>query len=318
MFKKIYLTLLSIILLVITFGTSTYAWVTISTTNRVDALGINATLGDRLEVSIDGTDYYSELSGKMIMDQIRKVRFTDVTSLDGITFEKGIQERLKEAEVNEDYISMSLFFRTTSQYRNVYLIDNMSQGADYSNPPENGTYVISKGIGFKAKFKFLYDVDEYIEAGETRTFYAKDAMRIAFIEETVDEVLDTRRNDELIKYIYDPSEDEHRGYGKEYGNLDYYNLVKDKKLDLPLEIPETRYSLSTFANYNPNVALNDNSKIMTLIATNEFDQYERRYYEGKVTIKIWLEGWDADMFDGVYRDNVKIQLMFKLGKAEIN
>ena len=189
---------------------------------------------------------------------------------------------------------------------------------DYLVPPKDGTYVISKGIEFKAKFRFLYDVNEYIEAGETKTFYAKDAMRIAFIEEKVDDILDARREDELIKYIYDPSEEEHRGYGKEYGSLYYYNLLKDENLEIPTEIPETRYSLSTFANYNPNVALNDNSKIMTLITTNEFDQYERRYYEGKVTIKIWLEGWDADMFDGVYRDNVKIQLMFKLGKAEIN
>ena len=129
MFRKIYLTLLSIILLVITFGTSTYAWVTISTTNRVDALGINATLGNRLEISIDGTDYYSELSGEMIMNQIKKVRFTDVTSFDGINFEKNIQHQVKEAVVNEDYIEMALYFRTSSQYRNVYLIDNVSESA---------------------------------------------------------------------------------------------------------------------------------------------------------------------------------------------
>lgn len=318
MFRKIYLTLLSIILLVITFGTSTYAWVTISTTNRVDALGINATLGNRLEISIDGTNYFNELSGEMIMNQIKKVRFTDVTSFDGINFEKNIQHQVKEAVVNEDYIEMALYFRTSSQYRNVYLIDNVSESADYLVPPKDGTYVISKGIEFKAKFRFLYDVNEYIEAGETKTFYAKDAMRIAFIEEKVDDILDARRDEELIKYIYDPSEEEHRGYGKEYGSLYYYNLLKDENLEIPTEIPETRYSLSTFANYNPNVALNDNSKIMTLITTDKTDEYDRTYYEGKVTIRIWLEGWDADMFDGVYRDNVKIQLMFKLGKAEIN
>ncbi len=318
MFRKIYLTMLSIILLIITFGTSTYAWVTISTTNRVDALGINATLGDRLQVSIDGTEYFTELSGKMIMDQIRKVKFTDVTSLDGMTFQKDIQHQLKEATVNEDYISMTLYFRTTSQYRNVYLIDNVGSGANYLEPPENGTYIISKGIGFKAKFRFLYDIEQYIEAGETRTFYAKDAMRIAFIEEKVNELQDSRSDDELIKFIYDTSENKHRGYGKEYGNIAYYNLMKDDLLEIPTEVPNTRYSLSTFANYNPNVALNDNSKIMTLIATDETDEYDKTYYEGKVTINIWLEGWDADMFDGVFRDNVKIQLMFKLGKAETN
>lgn len=317
MFRKIYLTLLSIILLVITFGTSTYAWVTISTTNRVDALGINATLGNRLEISIDGTNYFNELSGEMIMNQIKKVRFTDVTSFDGINFEKNIQHQVKEAVVNEDYIEMALYFRTSSQYRNVYLIDNVSESADYLVPPKDGTYVISKGIEFKAKFRFLYDVNEYIEGGETKTFYAKDAMRIAFIEEKVDDILDARREEELIKYIYDPSEEEHRGYGKEYGSLYYYNLLKDENLEIPTEIPETRYSLSTFANYNPNVALNDNSKIMTLITTDKTDEYDRTYYEGKVTIRIWLEGWDADMFDGVFRDNLKIQLMFKLGKEEI-
>ena len=63
--------------------------------------------------------------------------------------------------------------------------------------------------------------------------------------------------------------------------------------------------------------MNDNSKIMTLITTDKTDEDDRTYYEGKVTIRIWLEGWDADMFDGVFRDNLKIQLMFKLGKEEI-
>ena len=97
MIKKILLLSISFSLLVVTLGASTFAWITITTINRVDGIGINATLGNELQMSLDGINYESSLQGQMILDKLSKLKLTDVTSYDGVSFYTGIQQTLKRS-----------------------------------------------------------------------------------------------------------------------------------------------------------------------------------------------------------------------------
>jgi hypothetical protein len=57
---------------------------------------------------------------------------------------------------------------------------------------------------------------------------------------------------------------------------------------------------------------------MELIVSDQKDDKNQTYYVGKVTMNIWLEGWDADCFDAILDDVIRIQLKFRAGKSITN
>ena len=311
MIKKIYITTLSMILLTLTFTTATFAWVSMAETNRVDGLGITASTDSNLEFSLDGINYTSKIDATVLENLIKDLAFLDLSTQDGINFiskPNGIKDFVIP---NKTYFSVELFVRTTTRYTDVYLVNNVSNQANFDNPPERGTYIISKGVSFRSSVDFLYDIDEIRLAQIPYMYYAKDAMRISIQELNTDNPNDSRLPEQMNVFIFDPSENEHRGYGKPYGAIDYFNTVRYEYIDIPTKIPNTLYALTTFSSPNKYVPDNTNSRIMSLVITDNVDSRNIPYYEGKFKLNIWLEGFDADSFDSVYNDIVKIQLEFQ-------
>ncbi|NMA05903.1 MAG: hypothetical protein GX931_06005 [Acholeplasmataceae bacterium] len=296
--KKIIISFLTLVLLFMSLGTATYAWITMARTNIIDEITIYATLGADLEISLDGENYYSELPASLLYENIEKSCLLEVTTLDGINFHH--REEDVRVEKNRDYLSFDFYIRTDSiREHEVYLANNISNEISYEDVGKEGTYIISRGVKFKSPITFLYDIDDIVEAGEIRTYYASKAVRIS----TITEVDGEKR----VK-VFDLSGDEHRGYAKPYGATSYFNTRFNTELVLPEEGPKTFYKLSEFEEDAP-FALDDTSHILSLTETMEVDG--KTYYYGKVTVNIWLEGWDADLFDSVLKDRIKIQLQFK-------
>ncbi len=296
--KKIIISFLTLVLLVMSLGTATYAWITMARSNIIDEISIYARFEDDIEISLDGETYYRELPANVLFQNIQKSKLLEVTTNDGINFHhiKSDVEVVK----NRDYLSFEFYIRTNStREHEVYLANNISNEITYEDVGKEGTYVVSRGVQFKSPVTFLYDIDDTVHAGEIRTYYASKAVRIATITE-----VDGKQK---IK-IFDLSGDEHRGYAKPYGATSYYNTVLHTNLVLPEEGPETIYKLSEFEENAP-FALDDASHILSLTETMNVNG--KTYYCGKVTINIWLEGWDADLFDPVLKDRIKIQLQFK-------
>ena len=142
-------------------------------------------------------------------------------------------------------------------------------------------------------------------ANETHTYYAQDAMRIGIKELNVDLApLKTEDNrTDLKKFIYDPSEDEDRGFGEIYGQYDILKQRVDSSILPPTNKPNTIYQLSSMQ-YNY-YAVNNNSHC------GDFQQGSDGYLYAKINVTIWCEGWDADCLDGILRDNVLMQLYFR-------
>lgn len=302
--KKIYSSALGLMVLLALFSTVSYAWLYLATVNTIENLSLTASGGNNLEISLDGVNYKTNISGTEILDQMKKLQFKDVTSNDGINFLQSYKNP-HQAVKNKDYLSVTFYFRTTTQYREVHLSDLIKGKIDYNDPPLEGTYITSKGMMFKSKVDFQYDQDTIIYEGETNKFYAKDAMRVSFVEKDIlTNKLTTKAK------IFDLSGDEDRGFGKTYGALSYLNKVRDELNKPPQVIPETIYELSSFSDVNP-IALNDKSKIVTLEKTDDLSSSNRFYYKGAVVMNVWLEGWDADAFDAIYKDLLKMQFSFK-------
>lgn len=304
--KKIFIAFLTLVLTASTFVTSTMAWVSLARVNQIEGIWLIATLGDTLEISLDGEHYYEELPKELIIEKFENATLMEVTSVDGMNFSYITEEY--QVAPNKDYLSLEFYFRTTSKReREVYLANNISHEITFEEKRKEGTYVISKGVTYRSPIEYLYDIDDIVKEGEIRTYYASGAIRIATIQERIDE--------ETVVKIFDLSGNEKRGYAKPYGAYDYYRRVTNSRIELPTEIPNTIYQLSEFDPLGP-FAYDDRSHILTLDEEAVFDG--ETYFMGKMKMNIWLEGWDADSFDSVVRDRIKIQLQFKAVREIVN
>ena len=299
--KQIIISVLGLTLILFIFASVTYAWVTMSQINNVDGISLTATSGNELEISFDGINYHQELS---IFDQGEVLQLKDVTSTDGIHFQRGPMHLGEIAVIHQDYIQFDLYFRTTRKEHGLYLVNKPSEDDILLNP-NRGTYVTSEGIPFVPKVNYTEENNQLILAQSVKTYYAKDAVRMSFSE------LDDQ-NEIITTMIYDPSENETRGYGKIFGAYSYFVNQTYHPLDLPSQVPETMYKLSTMEENNPYQAVNNNSLIAQLRENDIQNGIDETYYITKVRVHIWIEGWDVDAIDGILQDRIQVQLEFKL------
>ena len=316
MIKKIYITTLSMILLTLTFTTATFAWVSMAETNRVDGIQITMKKDSNLEFSLDGINWSNEITTAQINQIWNDAKLLDLTSTDGITF---IGNRLPllgsdltfEGIPNENYIALELYVRTTTRFNHVYLVNNISSTVTYDSAPNRGTYVTSRGVAFRSPITYLYGPDDTVFENETRTYYAKDAIRVSVVEMKTDNPLDTRDTSELARFIYDPTENPVRGYGKPYGSTDYLSKAKLIHINLPTDPQPVIERLSLFDERNQYQPLDTNSKVAELIETDQVNDQNRPYYMGRFILNIWIEGWDADTFDAIYTDSLLFRFEFQ-------
>lgn len=316
MMRKLYISLLAFLLGFIILGTVTYAWITIATVNNIEGLYLSASTGDELQISTDGYHFSSILDEEAMLSIFENQSLKDVTTPNGIDFYRGGLNTSGPAIKNKDYLSFELWFRTTTDERYVYLVNDVSEQMSYDITME-GTYFISKGVEWKSNADFIYDEDDIVRAGETRTYYAKDSIRIG-IQEVLDLPYDQRDESSLKTFIYDPSNKPSRGYGSIYGAYSYFISTQEESISIPEEVPQTTYELTKILDDNPYQALDNQSLITELQPTGYLDEDGKEIYQSKVIINIWIEGWDADAFNAILKDYLKIQLQFKnLKKAMV-
>ena len=318
--KKIHISFFSMLLALLLFGTVSYAWLSMSIINNLDNISIVATSGNELEISLDGDHYDTHIPHHQLAALFKDVQLDEITSTDGIHFMTGGMRPRGEAIKNIEYLSFDLYFRTTRPERYVYLVNNVNHLVLYDTTAI-GTFVVSKGVEWQPKATFRNGPTEadMVYKDQKGIYYASDAVRISMIEQ-VDErnELDQRESSELMRMIYDPSENHLRGYAKPYGAYDYFELMTGAKLIPPTIHPTTTYQLTQFHELNPYQALDNQSLIAFLQSSDTYDSRGRAYYTGKVQVNIWIEGWDTDAFDVITKDRIKIQLQFKIAHSAPN
>lgn len=306
--RKMVLAAIMIIFTIVALGTSTYAWFTLNNTANVDQIEMTVSAGAGIELSLTGKDsgysWKSELTFNDIKSKIDFAKFDAVTSADG----KTMTYRNNSTAATTDYIEFDLWFKVD----NITFAENETGGIflyDYNNP--GGTYVESKGISWKPDVEFTYengDVRNPSPSTESKTYYAEDAIRLSF---TYGE------SESLTSTVFDLSQESSkpsRGYGYQYGAIDYYNKKTGESISVTGTGPEVVYKDQlTKIDGNDKVESTSNTKSLVCNLTTEDG-----FLVGKTTIRIWLEGWDADCFNAIYSDKITAQLKFKFGKYNKN
>jgi len=327
-FKKLFLSVLSLCISLILFGTVVFAWLSINTTSILHNISIGIATGDDFEISLDGINYKKEILNEDFQKYLTKLALIDVTSSDGINFYKGGPSNQKIAIANVDYLKISIYFRTTAKptadpktvLRHVFLVDNVSSEA-YLNKDIDGTYIISKGINWQADITFLNGLDpinDIIYVGERRVVYAAEAIRLSFQEKPLTGTSDERKEDALASKIFDLSRHPERGYGVSFGSLDYYNKKHGKNIKAPAEPQNVITTLTKFNETDPRFPNDYNSLIASMIKTDKYNEQGDVYYEAKVDMMLWLEGWDADCFNAIHYDKITMKLKFRVGREILN
>ena len=308
-YKKLILSLGVFIFACLSLLTTTFAWFSIAQDATVGDLSMSISGGQELLVSLDGVNFYDNLSKEEIQKAFgENVSITNVTTTDLDVYHSSYSyDQLSLA--NKDYITFDLWFRTNDKMCNgLFLTNNITPTYSYEVAKNNslrGTYCFSQGVEYTNTVDFQYSESELRVANTKATYYAADAMRIGIKELNIDVVelteVDTR--EDLQKFIYDPSEDEERGFGSIYGALDLLRKRLDETATPPVKQPDTKYQLSMME-YNY-YATSNASHCATFQEGKDGNLY------AKVRVSIWCEGWDADCLDGILNDHVLMQLYFR-------
>ena len=344
---KFVLSILSFILVVITLGTSTFAWFSLSDTGEVSDINITVGGGEEIQISLNNKDFYSVIPASLLESYIKgqndnqEICLCPVTSIDGRNIKDLNGNELKTVQdgVNVKFIKLRIYFRAidiedhkAEEYGLGVFLDGFNRDVTYEDVDfAKGTYIVSKGIKARASVDYT-DYNEQtgepidIHSSDVVTKYASDAVRVAFY----DNQYSFYGSQDLATKYYDLSYRDGKslaGYGYGYGyseNLEdlkgsssfYYektgtNLIPEELKATPLN-SETGFT--TFGSED---------KAMYPYSEDGFICYltpvDVGVYEGYMTMLIWLEGFDADCYDVIGNDNIIMSLQFKLAyKKTIN
>lgn len=305
--KKILTAATTLVFAAVAVAGSTYAWFTLNQTATVEQLDVNVTAGDGLYVSLsgdEGTFSDSINPSSLLADNFK---FIPVTTSDGESFvdRKGVAIT-GAANADGGYVSFDVYLRSKSPLP-IYLSSASVTSADSSltlNVPVNeqiGAWADAAGI----------DYDE--SNNTTLTTRASNATRFSVLGGTTDKIFDledvngfgervapTNPTDPVTSWTWG------EGYNRAF---EYLNRVSPNDLTGATFAGETATPVTTIPG-------NPGETIVTL-ATTDGVTFEGKtwtdsdWYADKLTVKIWLEGWDADCFDVLFNDTVTINMVFK-------
>jgi hypothetical protein len=295
--KKLIFSILGLIIAAAVAVTSTYAWLSMNSTSTIEGFNIDIGNNRKLLISFTGEEgsYKAYMTSADIQDYLAGKYGEDFSlypaqSADGIAI-----SGLGGEEAS--YISFDLYFQSNVK-SDIYLD---------ANP--DATYVRSSrksgsGVGYVRAWKDIpagsYGQHGHIQSGQEIVAHAKDAVRISFMGQ-----------EGAVIWYPNP----HTGYNKDINlhdepgfepknlALDYLNEVYGYDLTAPEYYLNKNFSTNFYNPQTGNYIITD--KLLSL----EYD-VEREAYCARLTVNIWLEGWDGDCFDSITEDTLTIGLQF--------
>lgn len=319
--RKLLLSIVTVALALVTLGATTFAWFTLSTRAEVQEFEVDVTSGAGIEISADGESYSNFIKAEDIYDAINRAnssRVLDhVTSPDGITFKTiGFDEDGKvhfNNSTTSGWTEFKLWFRSPENGVKVYMLNN--------------TTVTSTGIKWMAdaEFKLKSTDTSLTEVGKTYTLYGANAVRISTTENKVtpptsdpgsDFSYDDGENAIVFELGYKDDQELGTSIKTEYGSVAYYNTKNQNNQitidpENPPKLPETVYgynNLPELKNLNTSAITDTHIPVDTLTVASNISG--TTLYYGQITVRIWLEGWDPDMFNAIMADKIQIHLFF--------
>lgn len=348
LWKKVFLSVISLLLVISTLATSTYAWMSLNSEAWVEGMYFTATGGEGFTISVDSYNYKNQLtkddlykavvaqymqydfseSGELldsegnplsndrINELVRKIRLEPITSINNKTGVLPLTDLINQ----EISVTQGKFFEFDIYYKRVdtsdaaktidiYLNAEEYYSGDIKVPLTSITSEMEK-VNLKTNLNCIErpeinDFKTYYTGGEKIEVQSSNAIRLGVVNDAVETVIEFPSEYDFGSYATNfnknnSSETEKEVLDKLY-NADnnamytYYNRLKGNSLrkldynDLPV-------------NYYRSL-LNSNNKNQICLCTLSSNE------SVKVTFKLWLEGWDADCFDGI-GEQISVTLSF--------
>ncbi len=346
-YKKIFLSIMSLLLLVITFATTTYAWFEINSSASVEGFDFQVNSGEGFLVSIDGINYYNDLDAQKIKQAIvvgydptrykienemivdnttgsiissddvdkivnESIMLLPLTSTDGINIHDlhGSTSLPRSGR----YMQFSIYFRTTSLEESdnmdydIYLATEDITLDDGTILPKTSIISDPTNVSLEAQMTTTGGLKN---PGDDIQVYSANAMRMS-IEDTSLEtpkatIYELTNSMDLGSYAtdYDMVNDNSAITDIEKQELNnLYNCNNNAMFTYYNNLrPYAQLTPLAYANV-PNTIRDFNSDTIPSITNVKSGNGAKL-----VTFRFWLEGWDADCFDGLDK-SIKVKLSF--------
>lgn len=317
---KLLFAIISAAFALVALGTTTFAWFTISNTASVSQFSAQVTAGQGLEISLDGTNFYTTIPASVIQAKIDSLNVTlkDVTSPDGKKmYYLDDDDEITYGETSNPYIEFDLYVRSP-----VALTEVKLSSVSFSSNTGNATwtpdtiFVNAKGklvvpyidaAALKAAAPALieagiikdFEVDSEeetlvsvtyrndnifpvgnIEFGP-KAYYAEDALRLSISDGVTTVVY--QKADETTTNTLLGAAPIPNGMVDYYYNKNRINLIETYT---SITLPDTK-------------TLSSPEKVTTLGDANSTTTLK---------VRIWVEGWDPDTFNAILTQDIYVSL----------
>ncbi len=326
--QKLVLSVITMALVVVALGTSTFAWFTLQNSASVGSFQGQVTSGEGIEVSFgylntgvqeinyDGdanSVWYTAIPATVMQDFIEAkyptFKFDNITSVDGENFTD--QEN---TTATSGWVEFNLYFRSRTENLNVA----------WTNAVIGGTAKVwtVNSNAFTNVNNVVYGIDPDESDGITNyptqlTVSASSAARVSITDNMADPVVvqdealltgaDTTtvfNSTALPAVSYDLTG---TTIGTDLRGASSYEKANglDRVLTQAPNIPDALTDLTSDYNDGTTTFTVNGRKVLTLTTTASTD-----YFGGYVTVRVWIEGWDADTFDAIFETLLTVSLNF--------
>lgn len=302
--KKLFISVLTLIVTVGAFAATTFAWFTLGNTATVGQFEGSATAGEGLEVRIGTSGAWTNfISSSQIQDAITASsfeKFSAITSQDGVSFTKLLVEdnavTTNTVAANTEYIEFQLQFRSVSE-GSIYL-----SGVTFASKAPSAW--VNDGNAFNdALDNPVGGVDS--TAG-TVVEYISNAARLSVTDGTSKVIVEQTAG----------TNDNVKGMGtKTVGAHSFFKSRFDSTVgtayDAAYDAAFTAATLpATLEAGNINATTSTLTKVATL-STIKTNFGGTDYHTVTVTVRVWLEGWDANTYNALFNMVLQTNLSFK-------
>jgi len=288
-------------------GATTFAWFTITNTAKINQFEVEVTAGSGFEIAVTNVGgapsaWKSTITKAEVEAAIGNVVLKDLTSTDGATFypisEIGVDVngtddyKLGDA-VTDGYAEFDIHFRSKAA------------GTVKLNMEETNITSTGKTKVADVAFDEAYTGGDSFTATSDVLAYAMNAARMAIIESNTLKVILEKAGATLNTA---GTLDNTVGFGTAHakGALAYY-IAKN-------QIDTTGMDLSGVGT-GPDTEKFLDTAYTTAVASIETGPDANDWYTGKITVRIWLEGWDAGCLNVIFSDTLQVKIQFEYAES---
>ena len=317
--QKLVLSVVTMALVVIALGTSTFAWFTLQNSASIGNFTADVTAGEGIEVSLGTWDdtldeatlettsqWYTVIPGSIIEDRLEDMygallTLKDVTSVDG----KVMQTRDASGSLNGTgpldgrYIEFKLWFRSAEA--KIIRLEQLVIAGSSIDWTVDTPFVGANNNQFTGAKSFV--------TGDVVKVAAWTAARVSLIdsEDTTNPAFTYQRegipNNPYTASVQSNSDvlpSVSYASGAQFGAASYYAVKTSTTIAAPAtNIIQDATKLSAAGGVSQN-----------LVTLAQLGAPAAGPFLGSVTVRIWIEGWDADLFDAIFNTTLSVSMKF--------